>query len=330
MSHAPQLLPVEEEFSSSSSGEESSDWSDSESSGVEAEDECSAAFENSALGFFADDGVSDIGEDDAVSDIDDQSVQNFDVDDEELTEASRTRGRRRRRAFSLCSGGCGSSLGSEQSIGSVDTMRSNSRPPSARGSITSDGISRNSSQCRALRKASTELEVGRLRQGRLNNRRLESDVSTDDRSMSVDLTTLSTKSDHASQSAEVQASSHVSACLFVDISGFTKLSRSLEVEALSEIINSYFQLIVSEIKAYGGDILKFSGDALMVEWTKEMLPPGQQHLSVTLLAALCASSLVDKYSDYPVEREGEHISTLNLHCAVGFGNVVGAHVVSQK
>ena len=83
-------------------------------------------------------------------------------------------------------------------------------------------------------------------------------------------------------------------------------------------------MIVDEIKDCGGDILKFAGDALIIEWTQEMLPEGQKHINVTLLAAHCGSQLVGKCSDFRVDRDGQ-LFTLNLHCALGFGDVVGAH-----
>jgi class 3 adenylate cyclase len=56
------------------------------------------------------------------------------------------------------------------------------------------------------------------------------------------------------------------ALLFVDMSGFTKLSTMLDVESLSKVINSYFDMIVSEVIHHGGDILKFAGDAFFAEW----------------------------------------------------------------
>ncbi|CAB9531347.1 cyclase type 10 [Seminavis robusta] len=325
---------LEEEFSSSddgsseedsgassdedgSSSEEDDSGSEEESSSEEdSDEEEESEVENSGVTFFADDGVSDIDNDDGVSDIDDDTEHDFrDVAeyDDDLT--------------------CASDMRAERSVASGDSesLRSGGGYSRYLGSTCSSGGDgrrslRSASKHMGSSAANPEFEVGKLRQGRLNNRRLESDTVADDRSMSVDLTTLSTKSEgNQSLATEVQASHHISAILFLDISGFTKLSRSLEVEALSEIINSYFETIVSEIKAYGGDILKFAGDALIVEWTKEMLPQGQQHLPVTLLAALCASKLVDKCSDYPVTRFGEHICTLNLHCALGYGAVVGAH-----
>jgi hypothetical protein len=52
--------------------------------------------------------------------------------------------------------------------------------------------------------------------------------------------------------------------LFVDISGFTVLSQRLKVDELKEKINNYFELIVSIILKYDGEIIKFAGDAIFV------------------------------------------------------------------
>jgi class 3 adenylate cyclase len=137
-----------------------------------------------------------------------------------------------------------------------------------------------------------------------------------------------------------------SAILFVDMSGFTKLSTLLDVESLSKVINSYFDLIVSEVILYGGDILKFAGDAFFAEWRvtedtdmldcekvarnplsdlnaslvsiNEMnfddfdIPPLS---SCVMMAAKCATSIVKKFSDYHVTtadgRSTNHTNNIN-------------------
>ena len=58
---------------------------------------------------------------------------------------------------------------------------------------------------------------------------------------------------------------HSSALLSADISGFTKFSVMMDVEPLSNAINSYFQMIVNVITSFGGDILKFAGDAVLAK-----------------------------------------------------------------
>ena len=155
-----------------------------------------------------------------------------------------------------------------------------------------------------------------------------------------------------------------SAILFVDMSGFTKLSTVLDVESLSKIINSYFDLIVSEVILYGGDILKFAGDAFFAEWRvaddtdnnsdneKTSNPLSDLNASLVsineinlydtdlqpvtrcvMMAAKCASSIVKKFSDYHVTSGDGQVNSeamLNVHCGVGVGQVVGLHVRDCK
>ena len=60
--------------------------------------------------------------------------------------------------------------------------------------------------------------------------------------------------------------------LFADISGFTNLSEACAKngvrgnEDLAFVINRYMESMVKFIGKYGGDIIKFVGDALIVMW----------------------------------------------------------------
>mgnify|MGYP005846492635 CR=1 FL=1 len=122
------------------------------------------------------------------------------------------------------------------------------------------------------------------------------------------------------------------ALLFVDITGFTKLSTMLDCESLSKVINSYFDMIVNEVVSHGGDILKFAGDAFFAEWkvndyedvnaegaTSNPLSNLNASLSTiqdmsgfnneediprlatcVLAACKCAAAIVEKFSDYQV------------------------------
>ena len=61
--------------------------------------------------------------------------------------------------------------------------------------------------------------------------------------------------------------------LFVDISGFTALSQNMSVELLQKHINNYFTRIIDIINIYGGEIVKFAGDALYVVWQSTLVNP---------------------------------------------------------
>lgn len=131
-----------------------------------------------------------------------------------------------------------------------------------------------------------------------------------------------------------------SALLFVDISGFTKLSTMLDVEELSKAINSYFDLIVNEITVHGGDILKFAGDALFAEWSA--VSDDMDLAECTKAAAMCGASIVKKASGFNVygsKGKGSknkqvsagsnirvRVATLDVHCGLGVGPLTGLHV----
>ncbi len=124
---------------------------------------------------------------------------------------------------------------------------------------------------------------------------------------------------------------------------------------VSQTINNYFQMIVDEVEAFGGDILKFAGDAVFCEWQATTSNPletgdgvslsgssqgsiepwhglGQEECVLT--AAACGARIVDKCSDYPVYdgigSSGTQLATLNVHCGLGFGEVVGVHVGDRE
>jgi class 3 adenylate cyclase len=123
------------------------------------------------------------------------------------------------------------------------------------------------------------------------------------------------------------------ALLFVDISGFTKLSTILEPESLSKVINSYFQLIVDKVFQFGGDIQKFAGDALFAEWRASSKQSLQQCVES---ATICAVTMVRDCADFPVmafggsvttsKDQGSPVSTLNVHAGLSVGRMGGIHV----
>jgi len=60
--------------------------------------------------------------------------------------------------------------------------------------------------------------------------------------------------------------------MFADISGFTNLSEACSVkgyagnEELAFCINRYMEALMTYLNRYGGDIIKFVGDAMIVMW----------------------------------------------------------------
>lgn len=89
-----------------------------------------------------------------------------------------------------------------------------------------------------------------------------------------------------------------SALLFIDISGFTNLSTMLDVDSFSNCINTYFQKVIDQVASYGGDILKFAGDAIFCEWRESSHESCQTLEQCVLQAASCAIDIVALCSDY--------------------------------
>ena len=148
------------------------------------------------------------------------------------------------------------------------------------------------------------------------------------------------------------------ALLFVDISGFTRLSTSLGIEALKRHINAIYtravdvsardpttgtptlaetsprcfkretaprRLVPTQvdiIAKHGGDVLKFAGDAMLILW----LAAPEGLAAATERAASCALALQGPGSVHHVKEEGvdgEKVDVqLSMHIALGCGDCV--------
>jgi class 3 adenylate cyclase len=81
--------------------------------------------------------------------------------------------------------------------------------------------------------------------------------------------------------AEAWSARFAAAVLFADVSGFTPLTEALAQkgaegpEELTRLLNDYFSRMIDLIEGEGGEVVKFSGDAVTVVFPAETaLPPG--------------------------------------------------------
>jgi class 3 adenylate cyclase/tetratricopeptide (TPR) repeat protein len=130
------------------------------------------------------------------------------------------------------------------------------------------------------------------------------------------------------------------AILFADISGFTLLTEHLAergptgVETLARILNEYFGQLIDIIHAYGGDVVKFAGDAVIAVWPIVPDLPLDGSASApanpisradqwqwTMRAAECALEVHKLLTNYKVES-----ANLYLKLAVSMGKINTAHV----
>ena len=121
--------------------------------------------------------------------------------------------------------------------------------------------------------------------------------------------------------------------LFADISGFTSLTEKLAemgpagVEAIANVLNEYFGQLIDIINNYGGDVVKFAGDAVIAVWpiaSDDGTADSASRADLwqwTMRAAECAIDVREKLSNYKVENEN-----LYLKLAISTGNITTAHV----
>lgn len=57
--------------------------------------------------------------------------------------------------------------------------------------------------------------------------------------------------------------------LLFDLSGFTRLSETLEGTAIIDLLNDYYSMVVDEIDRRGGNVLKFLGDGLLAVFSQK-------------------------------------------------------------
>lgn len=113
------------------------------------------------------------------------------------------------------------------------------------------------------------------------------------------------------------------ALLFVDISGFTALSQRLPVDELRIHINAYFKSILDIVHDFGGDVIKFAGDALYAIWKEE-----DGNLQECVREALsCGVEIVLKCSNFKVsfsdrDKGGSQLSNILLS-ETGNSDVIG-------
>jgi class 3 adenylate cyclase len=125
-------------------------------------------------------------------------------------------------------------------------------------------------------------------------------------------------------------STHWSALLLLDISGFTRLSSVIGAEKLKMHCNLYFSNILKIIANYNGDVLKFLGDALFVIWPvdKDSEPEIMAKACAVAAEAACAIMAVGNYDANDINpNTHEAIKVkLRLHCALSCGRTNFFHI----
>lgn len=131
------------------------------------------------------------------------------------------------------------------------------------------------------------------------------------------------------------------AVVFIDASGFTKLTEKLAVrpngaEVLSNVISGFFSEFLEVVRNYGGDVIKFSGDAITIIFPAEGtdVNPGNgepipnvtqdaayQEESLSKMCLLACQCCVDVHKSIEHYQTGIEGVSLSLHIGVGCGEI---------
>ncbi len=127
---------------------------------------------------------------------------------------------------------------------------------------------------------------------------------------------------------EAQADRFSAAVLFADVSGFTPLTEALAQkgaegpEELTRLLNGYFSRMIALIEAGGGEVVKFSGDAVTV-----VFPAVHEDLSIaTRRAKQAAEVMQEAMSEFATLETSAGPVALGMKIGIGAGEIIAARV----
>ncbi|CAJ1413527.1 unnamed protein product [Effrenium voratum] len=113
------------------------------------------------------------------------------------------------------------------------------------------------------------------------------------------------------------------AVVFADASGFTALTEALAkqphgAQELGGCLNGFFGALIDIITRHGGDVLKFSGDALTILWRVAPGDESDEARRAAVFSACCCCEEVQRGAQSFGQTPMPDIR-LTLHIGVGFG-----------
>jgi class 3 adenylate cyclase/predicted ATPase len=110
------------------------------------------------------------------------------------------------------------------------------------------------------------------------------------------------------------------ALLFADVSGFTAMSESLArlgklgAEELTRVLNDYFTTMIDLVRSYGGQVIKFGGDAITCAFVNQQ--------ESALCACACALAMQERMVEFRAVKTREEEFELRMKIGIGAGPVL--------
>jgi predicted ATPase/class 3 adenylate cyclase len=140
---------------------------------------------------------------------------------------------------------------------------------------------------------------------------------------------------HASLAGQEERMS--AALLFADVSGFTAMSESLAqlgkegAEELTRVLNDYFTTMIDLVRGYGGQIIKFGGDAITCAFASEPAPTPSHEPSTSLQtdiihACACALAMQQEMGKFQAVETRGGVFDLRMKIGISAGSVLSLTV----
>lgn len=113
--------------------------------------------------------------------------------------------------------------------------------------------------------------------------------------------------------------------LFCDVRGFTALSEELDADAVVEILNEYFELMVEQVFALDGSLDKFIGDEMMAVWGAHL--PIEDHAYKAVRAAMQMQDAMARLNDL---RETRGLRAIQVGIGVNSGELLAGYMGSSQ
>jgi class 3 adenylate cyclase len=113
--------------------------------------------------------------------------------------------------------------------------------------------------------------------------------------------------------------------LFLDVRGFTTVSERLKPEEVLELLNEYFDRVVHCVKARGGSVNKFIGDAAMCLWGAPKLAEHPERDAV-----LCALEIQEAARKLSEERRARGLTTVGIGIGINAGEVIAGNLGASE
>ncbi|KGD63660.1 hypothetical protein Y5S_03083 [Alcanivorax nanhaiticus] len=112
--------------------------------------------------------------------------------------------------------------------------------------------------------------------------------------------------------------------VFADIVGFTRLSETLEPEAIGDMLNVYFDAITTATSFYRGTIDKYMGDCAMIVFG--VPEKDDEHLFHGLCCAVMIQRLVERLNEY---RRAQGQTTVEFRIGINSGAMLAGNLGSR-